>query len=90
MSDAVIAPKVHRNGTSRKQLIEQISQANIALNEAVEAMAKMSPNARDYYLTDNYSAARYAHVLRVEALKKVQDEIIAIGEIIADQEDGDA
>lgn len=80
-----VIPQIHNNGTSQAELIRQISEANTALNQAIEALAKMTPNARDYYLTGNYTEAREAHLARMQALYHVQDEIMAIGEGIADQ-----
>jgi len=81
----IIAPKIHINGTSQAELIRQISEANHALSLAIEALAAMSPNARDYYHTENFTAARKEHDARINAVIKVQNEIMEIGENIADQ-----
>lgn len=81
----IIIPQVHLNGTSRDELIAQISAANFALNQALEAMARMSPNGRDYYHTGNLREAEQAHRERVADLIRIQTEIMTIGEGIADQ-----
>lgn len=88
---AVIFPTVHNNGTSQTELIRQISETNTALNNALEKLCLMQPNARDYYIQDNnrdfpvYPMARQRHDERINAILKVQKEIMEIGEAIADQ-----
>ena len=42
-------PTVHRNGTSREELLRQVQDAGQAVFQARDALAKASPNARDYY-----------------------------------------
>ncbi len=86
-----IAPTIHNNGTSQAELIRQISEANTALNNALEKLNLMQPNARDYYIQDNdretpiYPTARNDHDKRIIAILKIQVEIMEIGEAIADQ-----
>jgi hypothetical protein len=82
----MIVPKVHMNGTSARELIAQISAANNALEDAIEALIKMRPNGRDYYLTGDLRQAEQEHQARLDAVLKVQAEIMAIGEKIAEQE----
>jgi len=86
MADLII-PIVHLNGTSKRELLAQISNANHALIAAVDALQKMSPNGRDYYLTGNLKEAEKAHRDRVLKVMSVQTDIMAIGEAIADQEE---
>jgi hypothetical protein len=78
-------PQVHNNGTSAQELIRQICAANTALDTALEALSKMSPNARDYYLTDNFKQARDEHAARIQSIQKIQDEIMEIGGEIDEQ-----
>lgn len=86
MADLII-PIVHLNGTSKRQLLEQISNANHALIAAVDALQKMTPNARDYYLTNNAKEAYGEHLARVLKVMSVQTDIMAIAVGIADQEE---
>ncbi len=81
----IIVPVVHLNGTSQEDLIRQISEANVALEKAIKALAQMSPNGRDYYLTGNLREAEKAHRERIGDLLRIQAEIMEIGEKIADQ-----
>ena len=83
----VTIPTVHINGTSKKALLEQISKANHALIVAIDALVEMSPNGRDYYLTDNFKVASAEHRARIAKIFEVKSEIMAIGEAIADQEE---
>lgn len=81
----MIIPIVHNNGTSQKELVHQISEANSKLEEAIEALIKMRPNGRDYYLTGCYEQASKEHQARLDLVINVQKEIMDIGEKIADQ-----
>ena len=45
----MIIPKIHLNGTSGDQLLEQTCSVMTALNDALDAMRKATPNGRDYY-----------------------------------------
>lgn len=82
----MIIPKIHMNGSSQAELVRQISETNRALEKALDTLRNMAPNARDYYITGNFKEAEAEHIARMEAVKAVQDEIMQIGEGIADQE----
>ena len=43
-------PTVHLNGTSAKELTEGYSNARLAMERAITALAKVEFNARDYYV----------------------------------------
>lgn len=45
----IIKPVVHRNGTSRESLAQQLEEALHALFEAREKLRAASPNGRDFY-----------------------------------------
>jgi hypothetical protein len=46
----MMVPTIHLNGTSKAALMEQISNASAAIEEAFIALCEMTPNGRDYYL----------------------------------------
>jgi hypothetical protein len=43
-------PTVHLNGTSATELTEGYSNARLAMERAITALAKVEFNARDYYV----------------------------------------
>ena len=43
-------PTVHLNGTSARELTEGYSNARLAMEKAITALAKVEFNARDYYV----------------------------------------
>jgi hypothetical protein len=80
-------PTVHLNGTSREELLGQISNAMHAVREARDALMKATPNARDFYVQGDgaFKAAIAQHYLRLDALNGVLGELEAIGVAISDQ-----
>lgn len=73
-------PTIHLNGTSRDELIRQLSAALVAIGSAREALAAASPNARDYYPqgTEATRSAYAEHRSRLERLLVIEDELNAI------------
>jgi hypothetical protein len=70
-------PTIHLNGTSRLTLLEQARAAATALDAAIEAMRRMSPNGRDYYPQGNQAirAAMLEHTIRLSTLQEMRAEI---------------
>ncbi len=83
---ALTVPSVHLNGTSREELLRQVHDAGQAVWQARDALAKSSPNARDYYPQGElaYPAARAEHDRRARALLGVQEELEVLAEAISD------
>ena len=81
----MIVPKIHTNGTSQKELVSQISAVNSALSKAIDVLMKMSPNGRDYYHTENFHQACDQHAVWLKTIVTIQNEIMEVGEQIADQ-----
>lgn len=81
----MIYPTVHLNGTSKQSLLDDLEEAHWKLREAIEALAKIGPNARDYYPqgVDAYSTARAEHGARLQKLIDVRIELEQIAEHIA-------
>jgi hypothetical protein len=75
-------PTIHLNGTSRQELIDQLSDAAHALEQAIEQVCKAAPNSRDYYPQGNaaFGPAQDQHYDRIDRIRKVRDELIFIAE----------
>ena len=72
----MVLPVVHINGTSREELIRLRCDAADKVRQALEALADMAPNGRDYYLVDgSLRQAQDQHDRRASALRGVLDEI---------------
>ena len=84
----MILPTVHRNGTSREELVELRRATCTALRQATEALSAMAPNARDYYVAGPgaMTAAVEQHERRIVALMDLYDSIMAEGIALMDGE----
>ena len=75
----LVVPRVHLNGTSRRELTEQIENAYSALGVAYDAMRGMAPNGRDYYVyNDGMATLRKAedqHRARLVAIEGLRREL---------------
>ena len=82
----MMLPAIHLNGTGRDNLAEQAADAADALRQAVIALERTAPNARDYYTQGDsaYSIARQECSERVRAVRAVLVEIVALQQHIAD------
>jgi hypothetical protein len=80
----MMVPTIHLNGTSKDELVSQLIDAHKAIVEAMEALMKASPNARDYYPQgpDAIKTAFEEHRARVAKLHSVCDELFMISESI--------
>lgn len=80
-------PTVHLNGTSSGELVDLRCRTIDALNEAGDALAKMSPNGRDYYLeAGGLTAANEQYDRRIGVLKTMIAELYSEVKAIQDQE----
>lgn len=70
-------PTIHLNGTSQKYLHEEALAAYNALDAAVNALAALTVNARDYYPQgpDAYAEAVREHRERIERVRQVMLEV---------------
>jgi len=77
-------PTIHLNGTSRQELLDQLSDAVLALERAIGKLQLAHPNARDYYPQGNeaFNVARDQHFDRIERICKVRDELVFIAEAL--------
>lgn len=76
----LITPRVHRNGTSKAELMRQIGAVRNSLAIAQAAMQKATPNGRDYYTIsdDACQQARDAWFQRYDALNAIDSEMLDI------------
>lgn len=79
-------PTIHRNGTSKPALYEQLLAASAAVRAAIWALAEAAPNARDYYPQgpDAYPQASAQHSARVQKMVDVREELYSLLEHVAD------
>ena len=76
----MIYPRVHLNGTSRKELLEQLESAGRAVIAARKALANSFPHARDYYVVSDsaYTQARAEWNVRLALLTTLRNDILDI------------
>lgn len=86
-SYGIAVPTVHLNGTSAKELLNQLKDAFTAVRQANEKLAQAAPHARDYYVQNDraYALAREQHVQRVKSLEAVAADLERIAIAIQDQ-----
>lgn len=84
-------PTIHLNGTSRQYLHEEALAALRALAAAVDALAAMTVNGRDYYPQgpDAYAEAAREHRERIERVRGVLAEVCTLVDHL-DEGRGDA
>jgi hypothetical protein len=86
-TEKLAMPLVNLNGSSPQDLLDQLTEACLAVSAAREAVANAAPHGRDYQLNQgDYQLAREQHEARLVALKAINDELEAIAENVADQQ----
>lgn len=80
----MIVPTVHRNGTSKSRLLEQYGEARQAVHFAIAAVIAAGPHGRDYYPQGpgTLEEANKEHHARIEKLSVVEQELLALIEVI--------
>ena len=89
MKDRLIVPQVHLNGDTEDTLMRGLEESHHVLNQALEVMRMMAPNARNYYTMGNhgYGEAADQYPEMCGRIADTQQEIIAIMEGIQDRKD---
>ncbi len=74
----MIYPTIHMNGTSRMSLLEGYMDVLVALQEAMDALAKATPNGRDYYPQgpEAILVAQTQHREQMVRLESVAEELM--------------
>lgn len=87
MKTAAIVPTLHMNGSGIANLRRELESAHTAGRAFLNALAEMTPNARDYYVNPGtWESAIDAHQARMQSVRQVMDEILAIWHGIEDQQ----
>lgn len=78
----MIHPIIHNNGSGRQTLLDQMSEAIAAIEEAKRKVAALMPHPRDYYVhpqSGAYEIARIEHLSRMQMLEVARTEIEQLG-----------
>ena len=82
----LINPTINLNGSDPTYLIDQRREAMDHLNDAIEALARVTPHGRDYLGDyDRCIADRETHFIRIEAIKALREAIYAEAIAIKEQ-----
>lgn len=73
----LIVPRVHLNGTSKKELVDQTVKACAAAEKLLSALANMAPHGRDYYVIGGgvFPEAQKQHESRRDRVHSVLAEL---------------
>jgi hypothetical protein len=84
MTNLLITPTIHMNGTSRAALVEQYVTALDAVDAAIAALMAATPNGRDYYPqgVEAITTALVEHQARIDRLATTRGELSEIAERI--------
>ena len=83
-------PRIHSNGTSADVLIAEYRAAADAVRDAIKAVKAVTVHGRDYYtISSDAGEVAYAeHYQRLNALHRIEGELMAIAVNIMDQKEG--
>ena len=83
------APRVHLNGSGKKNLMDGYGDALHALNKAHKALCQTAPHMRDYYVQPDsdlrFKWAQENHIARLKRLEDTIAEIEALGIAVINQ-----
>lgn len=71
-------PIIHLNGDSARDLVEQYSDAAMAIEDAIKEVAQTYPHMRNYYVDPDPEAGQRAqeqHESRLTRLLEVKEEL---------------
>lgn len=82
-----MVPTIHLNGTNKQALLDEYEAAIVKLNEAQEALGKVTVHGRDFYVQEGnaISVAIEQQVARIKKLREVEYELRHIWEGIHEQ-----
>lgn len=81
----MIFPTIHLNGTSARDLLQKLSDASVAVQDAIRAVRATCPNARDYYPQGDLAITKALeeHSARLASLAAVQTELETLAAHVA-------
>jgi hypothetical protein len=73
----MMIPTVHRNGTSKHNLLAELAAAHAALTAAIDTLRQVTVHGRDYYVQGEhaYHQARTEMDARLAVLAQIQRDI---------------
>lgn len=76
----MMIPTVHLNGTGKHNLLSELETAYAAVGTAIDALRQVTVHGRDYYVQGPhaYGQARTEMDVRLDALRAVQDDLLAM------------
>ena len=76
----MMIPSIHLNGTSQKELLEQVRNAVVSISASYEILCLATPHGRDYYPQgqEAYTKANFDHIERIGKIKAVHDELVKL------------
>lgn len=83
----MMTPTIHMNGTSPQALMAELEVAHGALAAAHDALRQVTVHGRDYYPQgpNAYAQARHEMDARLEAIARVQQDVLALHAAIQEQ-----
>lgn len=83
--EGIIKPTIHLNGTSKDDLLDNLTDAVNSMRNAIHDTAQTVPHGRDYFTVGGpaYSRAQKEHHSRMEHLKSVRAELEELLEHVA-------
>jgi hypothetical protein len=82
VTENLIIPVVHINGSGKHNLIQGYREASMAVGDAIEKICQAYPHMRDYYIMDNseelFKQAQEQHYARIDKLREVATELNAL------------
>jgi hypothetical protein len=84
----MMLPTVHLNGTSKNELEKQALEAAEALAASLDALYRMTPHDRDYYVQTPQAGqlARDEHQKRCHVVLEVLEDVQALQRALADDQ----
>ena len=81
----IVCPIVHRNGTSAKELVEQLQAVSLSLLDVLNALYAAAPNGRDYYPVPGLlEKATAQHRRRCKVIEDLRVEILQQAEVVSE------
>lgn len=72
----IVLPLIHMNGTSKRELLDQLRDVYHAVQEASQKLREAAPNQRDYYpVIDRWQPALAQYRRRSALLQNLADEL---------------
>ena len=87
MTNPLIIPTVHLNGTGKDTLVNEYVNAMSAMDKAIETFRKITVHGRDYYPQGNnaINEALHQRSKQLEELMTVRNELETIAIAISEQ-----